>query len=69
MASTSTSSSFGDHASETDLNAISTKEERQIDITTWSATDHKKLQHMTEFHEEYQRIFGEKASIHTIMKN
>ena len=28
----------------------------------------KKLQHMTEFHEEYQWIFGEKASICTIMK-
>ena len=24
---------------------------------------------MTEFHEEYQRVFGERASIHTIMKN
>ena len=23
---------------------------------------------MTEFHEEYQQIFGERASIHTIMK-
>ena len=29
----------------------------------------KKLQHMKEFHEEYQRIFGERASIWTIMKN
>ena len=24
---------------------------------------------MIEFHEEYQHIFGEKASLHTIMKN
>ena len=24
---------------------------------------------MVEFHEEYQHVFGEKASIHTIMKN
>ena len=24
---------------------------------------------MVEFHEEYQRVFGEKVSIHTIMKN
>ena len=30
---------------------------------------HKKLQHMKEFHEEYQHVFGKKASIHTIMKN
>ena len=29
----------------------------------------KKLQHMVEFHEEYQHVFGEKASIQTIMKN
>ena len=28
----------------------------------------KKLQHMAEFHEEYQQVFGERASIHTIMK-
>ena len=24
---------------------------------------------MVEFHKEYQHVFGEKASIHTIMKN
>ena len=24
---------------------------------------------MVEFHEEYQHVFGEKASIHTIMRN
>ena len=29
----------------------------------------KKLQHMVEFYEEYQCVFGEKASIGTIMKN
>ena len=29
----------------------------------------KKLQHMVEFHKEYQHVLGEKASIHTIMKN
>ena len=69
MASASTSPSFGDHASGTDLNDISTEEERQIDITTWSTTKRKKLQHMTKFHKEYQRVFGERASIRTIMKN
>ena len=42
MASASTSPSFEDHASETDLNDISTEEERQIDITTWSTTERKK---------------------------
>ena len=35
----------------------------------WIPTKWKKLQHMVEFHEEYQCVFGEKASIQTIMKN
>ena len=70
MASTSTSPSFEDCTSGTDLNDIPTEEEeKQTDTTTWSITQRKKLQHMTEFHEEYQRIFKEKASLHTIMKN
>ena len=69
MASASTSPSFEDHTSGTDLNDIPTEEERQIDTTTWSTTKHKKLQHMTEFHKEYQRVFKERASLHTIMKN
>ena len=38
------------------------------DLSTWTSSERKKLQHMTVFHEEYQWIFGEKASIHTIMK-
>ena len=59
MASTSTSPSFEDHTSETDLHDVPTEEEeeRQTDTSTWSITKHKKLQHMTEFHEEYQRVF------------
>ena len=70
MASTSTSPSFEDHTSEMDLNDILTEEEeRQTDTSTWSVTKCKKLQHMTEFHEEYQRVFKERASLHTIMKN
>ena len=69
MASNSTSSSSEDHTSGTDLSNIPTKEERRIDTTTWSITKCKKLQHMIEFHEEYQQVFGEKASLHTIMKN
>ena len=35
----------------------------------WMPAKQKKLQHMVEFHEEYQCVFGEKASICTIMKN
>ena len=52
----------------TDLNIIDTEDEMHIDTTNWTHAERKKLQHMTEFHEEYQQIFGEKASIHTIMK-
>ena len=37
-------------------------------LSNWNLTERKRLQHMTEFHEEYQWVFGEKASIHTIMK-
>ena len=69
MASISTSSLSEDCTSGTDLNNIPTEEEKQIDTTTWTIAKHKKLQHMVEFHEEYQRVFGEKASIRTIMKN
>ena len=39
-----------------------------IDTTNWTPAKWKKLPHMTKFHEEYQQIFGERASIHTIMK-
>ena len=53
---------------ETDLNIINTEDEMCIDTTKWTPVKQKKLQHMTEFHEEYQQIFSEKASIHTIMK-
>ena len=69
MASNSTSSPSEDCTSGTDLSNIPTEEERQIDTTTWTIAKCKKLQHMVEFHEEYQCVFGEKASIHTIMKN
>ena len=69
MTSSSASSSSEDHTSGTDLSYIPTEEERQIDTSTWSITKHKKLQHMIDFHEEYQHIFREKASLCTIMKN
>ena len=45
------------------------EDEEHIDTTTWTPTKWKKLQHMVEFHKEYQHVFGEKASICTIMKN
>ena len=70
MASVSNSSPSEDNQSslETDLNIINTEDEMCIDVTKWTSAKQKKLQHMTDFHEEYQQIFGEKASIHTIMK-
>ena len=39
------------------------------DLSTWTPAERKKLQHMTEFHEEYQHVFSEWASLHTIMKH
>ena len=69
MASNSTSSPSEDNTSGTDLSIIPTEDEKQIDTTDWMPAKCKKLQHMKEFHEEYQRVFGKKASICTIMKN
>ena len=53
---------------ETDLSAEDTDIEINTDTSTWSTADKKKLQHMTEFHQEYQHVFREGASIRTIMK-
>ena len=55
-------------SSGTDLNIVNTEDEMHIDTTSWTHAKHKRLQHMTEFHEEYQQIFGEKVSICMIMK-
>ena len=53
---------------ETDLSAENTDDEIHANTNNWSHADKKKLQHMTEFYQEYQCIFGEGASIRTIMK-
>ena len=53
--------------SDTNLSTVNTEDELHTDISTWTPAEGKKLQHMTEFHEEYQHLFGEKASIQTIM--
>ena len=53
---------------ETDLSAKNIDDKIYANTSTWSPTNKKKLQHMTEFHQEYQCIFGEGASIWTIMK-
>ena len=54
--------------SDTNLSIENTKDELQADVSTWTPAERKKLQHMTEFHEEYQHVFGEKGSIQTIIK-
>ena len=57
-----------EETSSTDLEEINTDDERATDISKWSDKEHKKLQHMTEFHQEYQRVFGDRASLHTIIR-
>ena len=52
----------------TDLEEINTEDELATDTSIWLEKEHKKLQHMTEFHEEYQRVFGNRASLHTIIR-
>ena len=52
----------------TDLEEINTEDELSTDISQWSDKEHKKLQHMTEFHREYQRVFGDKASLRAIIR-
>ena len=54
--------------SDTDVSAENTKDELHTDTSTWTPANKKKWQHMTEFHKKYQHIFGEGASIQTIMK-
>ena len=53
---------------DTELSIVNTEDEIHTNLSTWTPAERKKLQHMTEFHEEYQHVFSEKASIHTIMK-
>ena len=57
-----------EETSSTDLEEINTDDERATDISKWSDKERKKLQHMTEFHQEYQRVFGNMASLHTIIR-
>ena len=52
----------------TDLEEINTEDELATDTSNWSDKECKKLQHMTEFHQEYQRVFGNRVSLHTIIR-
>ena len=53
--------------SDTNLSAVDTEDKLYTDISTWTPAERKKLQHMTEFHEEYQCVFDKRTSIQTIM--
>ena len=53
--------------SHTHLSIVNNEDEMHTDLSTWTPAEKKKLQHMTEFHEEYQCVFSEWASLHTIM--
>ena len=55
--------------SDTDLSIVNTEDELHPDLSTWTPAERMKLQHMTEFHKEYQCVFGKQASLHTIMKH
>ena len=68
MASNDNLSLSEDISSGTNLSDIPTENKEQIDTTNWTPAKRKKLQHMKDFHEEYQQKFSEKASIRTIIK-
>ena len=51
----------------TDLND-NMEDKMQTDTSNWTLAEKKKLQNMIDFHTEYQQIFGEQASLCTIMK-
>ena len=55
MASQMTTSTDEDNKtdSDTNLSIVNTEDELQTDVSTWTPAERKKLQHMTEFHEEY----------------
>ena len=57
-----------EETSSTDLEEINTEDELATDTSNWSNKECKKLQHMTEFHEEYQQVFGNRASLRTIIR-
>ena len=40
--------------SDTDFSIINMEDEMNTDVSSWTDAERKKLQHMTEFHQEYQ---------------
>ena len=53
---------------DTDFSIVDTEDEIHPDLNTWTPAERKNLQHMIEFHKEYQHVFGKQASLCTIMK-
>ena len=49
-----TTSDDSQNDSETDLNIDNMEDEMHTDTNNWTLAERKRLQHMTEFHEEYQ---------------
>ena len=49
-----TTSEDSQNDTETDLNIDNTEDEMHTDTSNWTLAERKRLQHMTEFHEEYQ---------------
>ena len=49
-----TTSEDSQNNSDTDLSIDNTEDEMHMDLSNWTLAERKRLQHMTEFHEEYQ---------------
>ena len=43
--------------SNTNLSIVDPDDEMHPDLSTWTPAERKKLQHMAEFHKEYQCVF------------
>ena len=41
------------------IHIINMEDEMNTDVSSWTSAERKKLQYMTEFHQEYQQVFGE----------
>ena len=52
--STITTSKDSQNDMEIDLNVDNPEDEMHMDTSNWTLAERKRLQHMTEFHEEYQ---------------
>ena len=65
---TSPSTSEDTQTSGTDLEEINMEDEMNMHTSKLSDKERKKLQHTKEFHEEFQRVFGDQASLCTIIR-